>query len=180
MIDPLPNELLESTDEIDGLGSSDILEVVESLVDVMTTDDTPFRIGEAQIVWQPDEGTTAGVGIIATGALLHKALLAARALSDDGVDVEVMNLSTIKPLDEVAVIELAKRTGRIVTVEEHQIAAGMGSAVAECLVKHHPVPMHFIGVDDQFGQSGTPEELIEHYGMGKDAIVAAVHELLSR
>ncbi len=88
-----------------------------------------------------------------------------------------MNLSTIKPLDEAAIVAFAKRTARIVTVEEHQIRGGMGSAVAECLAKNHPVPMRFIGVDDKFGQSGTPEELIEHYGMGKDAIVRAVCEL---
>ena len=75
----------------------------------------------------------ADVGLVATGALLHKALLAAKALQDDGVDVEVVNLSTIKPLDEESLIALAKRTGRLVTIEEHQIRGGMGSAVAECL-----------------------------------------------
>lgn len=142
---------------------------------VMTTDETPFEIGRAQIVWRSDAPK---VGLVATGALLHKALLAAKALLDDDIDVEVMNLSTIKPLDEDALIALAERTGRIVTVEEHQIRAGMGSAVAECLVQHHPVPMRFIGVDDRIGQSGTPEELIEHYGMGRDAIVGAVKQVL--
>ena len=89
-----------------------------------------------------------------------------------------MKSTSIKPLDEDALVALATRTGRIVTVEEHQIRAGMGSAVAECLAKHHPVPMRFIGVDDQFGQSGTPEELIEYYGMGSDSIVNAVHGIL--
>ncbi|HXD49623.1 MAG TPA: transketolase C-terminal domain-containing protein [Gemmatimonadaceae bacterium] len=142
---------------------------------VMTTDDTPFRIGEAQIVWQ---ARGAKVGIIATGALLHKALLAARSLAEDGVAVEVMNLATVKPLDDAAVVGLAQRTGRIVTVEEHQIFGGMGSAVAECLVTHHPVPMRFVGVHDKFGQSGTPEELIDYYGMGRDAIIACVHAIL--
>jgi transketolase len=142
---------------------------------VMTTDDTPFRIGKAQIVWQ---ARGAKVGIIATGALLHKALLAARSLAEDGVAVEVMNLATVKPLDEAAIVALAQRTGRIVTVEEHQIFGGMGSAVAECLVTHHPVPMRFVGVHDKFGQSGTPEELIEYYGMGRDAIIACVHAIL--
>lgn len=144
---------------------------------VMTTEATAFQIGRAQIVWTADAPR---VGLIATGALLHKALLAARALQDDGVDVEVLNLSTIKPLDTNAVVALAKKTGRIVTIEEHQIYGGMGSAVAECLAKHHPVPMHFVGVDDRFGQSGTPEELIEHYGMGRDAIIDAVHTLVER
>ena len=91
-----------------------------------------------------------------------------------------MNLSSIKPLDEIAIVALAKKAGRIITVEEHQIRGGMGSAVAECLAKNFPVPMEFIGVDDQFGQSGTPDELIEHYGMGKNSIIKAVEKILKR
>jgi len=142
---------------------------------VMTTDATPFEIGRAQTVWT---SRAPQIGFIATGALLHNALLAARSLEEAGVQVEVMNLSTIKPLDEDAIVDLASRTQRIVTVEEHQVAAGMGSAVAECLAEKLPTPMRFIGVHDEFGQSGTPEELIEYYGMGKDAIVAAALELL--
>jgi transketolase len=140
---------------------------------VMTTPDTPFEIGKARIFWKSDKPK---VGIIATGALLHKALQAAKELKGE-VEVEVLNLATIKPLDTKAVIELAKKAGRIVTVEEHQVAGGMGSAVAECLSENFPVPIHFIGVRDQFGQSGTPEELIEHYGMGKQSIIDAVRKL---
>lgn len=142
---------------------------------VMTTAETPFEIGKAQIFWTSEKPK---VGIIATGALLHKALLAAEALEKEGIEVEVMNLSTIKPLDEEAIINLAKKTGKIVTVEEHQIAGGMGSAVAELLAKNFPVPMRFIGVNDEFGQSGTPAELIEHYGMGEKDIMKAVKELV--
>ena len=144
---------------------------------VMTTEATPFEIGKAQIYWQ---SVKPQVGIIATGALLYKALEAAKKLKEDGIDVDVMNLSTIKPLDEKALIALAKETGRIVTVEEHQIKGGMGSAVAECLSQNFPVPMEFIGVDDQFGQSGTPDELIEHYGMGIKSIIKAVNKILKR
>jgi transketolase len=144
---------------------------------VMTTDATPFAIGRAQLVWT---SSAPKVGLIATGALLHNALLAARAVAADGVDVDVMNLATVKPLDEDAIVAMAQRTGRIVTIEEHQIRAGMGSAVAECLAKRHPVPMHFIGVDDRFGQSGKPDELIEFYGMGRDAIIDAIHDILAR
>ncbi|MBX4181464.1 transketolase family protein, partial [Candidatus Parcubacteria bacterium] len=138
---------------------------------------TPFEIGKAQIFW---ESKKPKVGIIATGALLYKALEAAKELEESDVEVEVMNLSTIKPLDERAIVALAEKAGRIITVEEHQIRGGMGSAVAECLAKNFPVPIEFIGVDDQFGQSGTPEELIEHYGMGKSAILAAVKRILKR
>jgi transketolase len=141
---------------------------------VMTTDDTPFEIGKAYTVWKAEAPK---VGIIATGALLHKALTAAKELEGE-IEVEVLNLHTIKPLDEEAIISLSKRAGKIVTVEEHQVAGGMGSAVAELLAEKFPVPMKFIGVRDEFGQSGTPEELIEHYGMGTHAIVAAVKELV--
>ncbi|MFZ2049224.1 MAG: transketolase C-terminal domain-containing protein [Minisyncoccia bacterium] len=142
---------------------------------VMTTTDTPFEIGKAQTYWQ---GNNPKVGIIATGALLHKALLAAKTLEKDKIEVDVLNLSTIKPLDEEAIINLAKKTGAIVTVEEHQIAGGMGSAVAECLAKNMPVKMRFVGVKDEFGQSGTPDELVEHYGMGERDIIKAVKELI--
>jgi transketolase len=142
---------------------------------VMTTEKTPFEIGKAQTFWTSEKPK---VGIIATGALLHKALTAAKSLQAEGIEVEVMNLSTIKPLDEQAVIALAKKAGKIVTVEEHQIKGGMGSAVAECLAQKFPVPMRFIGVDDVFGQSGTPEELIEHYKMGEEDVIAAVKSLL--
>lgn len=142
---------------------------------VMTTEKTPFEIGKAQIVW---ESKRPKVGIIATGALLHKALLAARELEKEKIGVEIMNLSTIKPLDTKAVIALAEKTGAIATVEEHQVAGGMGSAVAECLAENFPVPMKFIGVHDQFGQSGTPEELIAHYGMDEQSIIKAVKSLL--
>lgn len=152
---------------------------------VMTTEATPFEIERAQIFWQSNKP---GVGIIATGALLHRALLAAKELSakggsasgGEGIEVEVMNLSTIKPLDEKSIIALAKKTGKIVTVEEHQIHGGMGSAVAECLAQNYPVPMEFIGVNDQFGQSGTPDELIEHYGMDTKSIIKAVDKILKR
>lgn len=157
-------------------GTPVYLRLAREKTPVMTTDDTPFQIGRAQVAWTCDAPR---VGLVATGALLHKALLAARALRDDGIEVEVINLSTIKPLDTEALVALAQRANRIVTIEEHQISGGMGSAVAECLARHCPVPMRFIGVDDQFGQSGTPEELIEYYGMGKDAIVDAARELVA-
>ncbi len=144
---------------------------------IITSSATPFEIGKAQIFW---ESNNSKVGIIATGALLHKALLAAKKMKENGIEVEVLNLSTIKPLDEEAVIELAKKTGRIITVEEHQIAGGMGSVVAECLAKQFPVPIEFIGVDDEFGQSGTPDELIKHYRMDTGDIINAVNKILKR
>lgn len=142
---------------------------------VITTEGTPFEIGKATILYQGENKPA--VGLVATGALLHKALLAARQLERDGISVKVLNLSTIKPLDKESVISLARETGAIVTVEEHQIAGGMGSAVAECLVQHYPVRMAFIGVNDRFGQSGKPAELIDYYGMGTESIVQTVKKL---
>ena len=157
-------------------GTPVYLRLAREKTPVITTKETPFEIGKAQIVWQTEKPQ---VGIIATGALLYKALETARRLEDE-IQVEVMNLATIKPLDEEAIIELARKAGRIVTVEEHQIAGGMGSAVAELLSANHPVPMEFVGVRDQFGQSGTPEELIEHYGMGVDGIESAVRKIFKK
>jgi transketolase len=122
----------------------------------------------------------AKVGIVATGALLHKALQVAQKMAEKGIPIKVINMQTIKPLDEEAVITLAKETGKIVTVEEHQIMGGLGSAVAEVLSQNHPTYIEFIGVKDKFGQSGTPEELIEHYGMGTSAIEKAVEILLKK
>jgi transketolase len=141
----------------------------------ITTEDTPFEIGKAQLLYSSLE--RAQIGIIATGALVYKALKVAKDLK---VPVKVMNLSTIKPLDEEAVWQLAHETGAIVTVEEHQIAGGMGSAVAECLARHYPAPIEFVGVKDLFGQSGTPDELIEHYGMGEKGIMEAVKKVMAR
>lgn len=146
---------------------------------VITTEETPFELGKAEIYWMPDVGI-ADVGIIATGGLMHKALLAAKELEAEGIKTKVMNLSSIKPVDSRAVIELAKECKAIVTVEEHQIACGMGSLVAEVLSQNFPVPIEFIGVENKFGQSGSPEELIELYGMGKDAIKKAVSKVFKR
>ena len=158
-------------------GTPVYLRLAREKTPIMTTSKTPFKIGKAEIFWTTE---VPKVGIIATGALLYKALLAAKELGGRGIEVEVMNLSTIKPLDEKALITLAKKTGRIITVEEHQIAGGMGSAVAEYLAKNFPVPIEFIGVDDQFGQSGTQDELIAHYGMDTKSIIKAVNKILKR
>lgn len=147
---------------------------------VITTENTPFEIGKAQIVFEPEGGAKAEVGIVATGALLHRSIKVARELEGLGKKVKVINLSTIKPLDHEAIWRLAHETGAIVTVEEHQIFGGMGSAIAECLAEHYPVPIEFVGVRDKFGQSGTPDELIEHYGMGESHIKEAVKKVLLR
>jgi transketolase len=144
---------------------------------IITTADTPFEIGKAQILWESQNPV---VTIIACGALAHRALLAAKELEVGGVGSIVVNLHTIKPLDNETIISCAKKTGAIVTVEEHQIAGGMGSAVAECLAANYPTPIEFIGVHDQFGQSGKMDELIAHYKMDTPDIVAAAKKVISR
>jgi transketolase len=145
---------------------------------IITTEDSPFEIGKAQLLFdctgKPD------VGIIATGALVFKALKVAAALEKEGKKIKVLNIATIKPLDEDAVWRLAHEAGAIVTVEEHQIKGGLGGAVAETLATHFPVPMEFVGVKDLFGQSGTPNELLEYYGMGEKDIKEAVKKILLR
>ncbi len=147
---------------------------------VVTTLETPFAIGKAELFYAPADGRPAAVGIIATGSLVHNAMFAAKALEGEGVVVKVLNLPTVKPLDEEAVLALANETGALVTVEEHQRKGGMGSAVAEYLAQNRPTIQEFIGVDDKFGQSGTPTELVEHYGMGVGAIKDAARRAIAR
>lgn len=142
---------------------------------VMITEDTPFEIGKAQIF---REGTD--VAIIGSGPVLYNALVAAMELEKAGVSVCVVNLHTIKPIDTAAIIEVAKKCGAVVTLEEHQVMGGVGSAVAEVLAQNFPVPMEFVGMQDGFGESGEPEELIEKFGMGVGSIKEAVKKILSR
>ncbi len=143
---------------------------------VVTTEDTPFEIGKAQIFYRP--AVAIKVGIIACGSLVYNAIMAARELEKKGIGAVVMNIGTVKPIDREAVVTLAKECGAIVTVEEHQVAGGMGSAVAEVLAAEHPTKIKFVGVQDQFGQSGAPAELVKHYGMDTEGIVAAIENVI--
>lgn len=142
-----------------------------------TTPETPFELGRAEILWESENPT---VALIACGALTHNALIAAKKLQDAGTGSIVINNHTIKPMDEKTIVDVAKTCGAVVTIEEHQIAGGMGSAVAEVLAQQHPVPIEFIGMHDRFGQSGTPDELIAHYKMDIDSIVEAARKVISR
>ena len=142
---------------------------------VVTMFETPFEIGKAQIM-RPGKD----VAIISCGILLHNALMAAEELAEEGIEATVINSPSVKPLDTHAILESAVTTGAIVTVEEHQIAGGFGSAVAELLAQHHPVPMEFIGMRNRFGESGNAGELIEHFGLGIIAIKEATKKLLKR
>ena len=144
---------------------------------IITVEETPFEIGKAQYFYKPEK---IDVGIIAIGALVYNAIMAAKELEAEGIMATVLNLGTVKPLDEEKVIELVKAAGAIVTVEEHQIIGGMGSAVAQVLSEKQPTPIEFIGVRDVFGQSGEPNELIEHYGMGISHIKEAAKKVIAR
>jgi transketolase len=120
------------------------------------------------------------VAIIACGPLVHNALKAAHELKKNGISAMVLNSHTIKPLDGKAILKAAETCGAVVTVEEHQVTGGLGGAIAEFLAKTHPVPMEFIGVQDRFGESGPPADLIEHFGMGVRHIKDAVRAVMKR
>jgi len=142
---------------------------------VFTTDKTPFEIGKAIIFREGKDVTIAGCGM-----LLYNALIAAEELSKEGIEAEVINSHTVKPLDTENILNSVKKTKAIVTVEEHQIMGGFGSAVAEVLSQYFPVPQEFIGVSDRFGESGEPDELIEALGMGVKDIKAAALKVIKR
>jgi len=145
---------------------------------VITAKKTPFEIGKGEIFWGEPEKSD--VALVATGSLVYRALNVAKMLSEQGISATVVNISTIKPIDEVLLLRVAKSTRAIVTIEEHQIAGGLGSVVAEFLARTCPTPMEFVGIHDMFGQSGTPDELIAHYGMDERGIRKAIDRVLKR
>ncbi len=144
---------------------------------VYTTDKTPFKIGKANVL---TESKKPEVTIIACGLMVYEALLAYKELEKNGIETIVINLHTIKPLDEETIVRFAKLTGAVVTIEEHQVIGGMGSAVSECLSKNFPVPMEILGVQDRFGQSGKPKDLFKEYGLTKEDIEKAVKKVITR
>jgi transketolase len=143
---------------------------------LITTPETPFVLGQVQIMWLPEKPR---VAVFATGPLVYNALRAVHELEHE-IPTSVLNVHTIKPLDKKAIVEAAKTAGGVVVVEEHQVAGGLGSAIAEVLAEEWPVPMQFVGVRDQFGQSGEPKELIEHYGLGITHIKQAISRVHAR
>ncbi|WPY97876.1 transketolase family protein [Christiangramia sp. OXR-203] len=140
-----------------------------------TEDDQDFQIGKAVHLY---EGTD--VSIIATGHLVWEAIQAAVELNEKGISAEVINIHTIKPLDEEAVIASAKKTGCVVTAEEHNFLGGLGESVARTLASHHPTPQEFVATEDCFGESGTPAQLMEKYGLNSAAIVKAAEKAIKR
>jgi transketolase len=142
---------------------------------VITKEEDPFTIGRANILRQGQDAT-----LIACGIMVSEGLSAAEKLKAEGIDLRVVNMHTLKPIDVQTIVESAKQTGAIVTAEEHQLAGGLGSAVAEVLGQHYPCPMEMIGVKDSFGESGTPAQLMAHYGLKDVNIMAAVKKVIDR
>lgn len=172
------NEAYKATMAIAKSGKPAYLRLGREKTVVFTSDETPFEIGKSQIVF--GDPADADVGIVACGALVHNAILAAADLAGEGINAVVMNMATIKPIDREGIVSLAKSAGAIVTAEEHQIAGGLGGAVAEVLTEEHPVPVEFIGVRDQFGQSGTMPELFAHYKLDVESIKNACRDAVRR
>ena len=142
---------------------------------IFTDPDQKFEIGKA---WMVNEGTD--VTIIATGHLVWEAIQAGEKLAEMGIDAEIINIHTIKPLDEEAIIKSVKKTRCVVTAEEHNRLGGLGDSVAQVLAKYNPAPQEYIAVDDSFGESGVPEQLMQKYGLDADHIVKAVHKVIGR
>jgi len=167
------NEAYKATVALAGDKRPGYLRLAREEVPIITTDKTPFEIGKAYVY---DEGQD--ITIIATGTMTYIALKAAANLYKDGVDVEVIHCPTIKPLDSETILKSVKKTGAVITCEEAQISGGLGGAIAELLGENHPVPLRRIGVKDSFGESGTPEELFEHFGLTTKHIEMAAHDLM--
>ncbi len=140
-----------------------------------TPEDQKFEIGKAVLLQEGNDVT-----IVATGHLVWEALQAAESLYEQGIHAEVINIHSIKPLDDEAILASVKKTGCIVTAEEHNILGGLGESVARVLAQHHPVPQEFIGTNDTFGESGTPDQLMEKYGLNAASINKAVQKVVKR
>lgn len=142
---------------------------------IFTPVDQKFEIGKGIML---NEGTD--VTIIATGHLVWEAIQAGEKLAEQGISAEIINIHTIKPLDEEMIIASARKTGAVVTAEEHQTIGGLGATVSQCLAKNHAVPMDFVAVNDSFGESGTPAQLMTKYGLDAENIVAKVKSVMAK
>lgn len=145
------------------------------VVPIFTDPDQKFEIGKA---WMVNEGTD--VSIFATGHLVWEAILAGEKLAEMGINAEIINIHTIKPLDEEAILKSVAKTGCVVTCEEHNRLGGLGDSVAQVLVKNNPTPQEYIAVDDSFGESGKPADLMKKYGLDSENIIQAVQKVISR
>ncbi len=167
------NETKKATIAVGKIKQPAYLRFAREKTAVFTTEMTPFRLGKAEIYRNGKDVT-----IIACGPLVYQALLAARELEKEKIEATVVNCHTIKPLDTETIVECAQNTGAVITVEEHQIIGGLGSAVAECLSENYPVPMKRVGIIDRFGESGPPNELLQKFALTYPDIVESVKGVL--
>lgn len=144
-------------------------------VPVFLTEDTPFEIGKALML---NEGKD--VSIFATGHLVWQAILAAQELEKEGISAEIINIHTIKPLDNEAILTSVKKTGCVVACEEHLYNGGLGDSIAQLLARNYPSPMEYVGIDDQFGESGKPMQLMDKYGLNAKNIIEKAKKVISR
>jgi len=151
------------------------LRLAREATPIVTTPDTPFEIGKAY-VFHPGEDVT----LITTGTMTYQALVAAGMLYKDGIDAEVIHVPTIKPLDSETILKSVRKTGAVVTAEEAQINGGLGGAIAELLAEHQPAPLQRIGMQDRFGESGEPNQLLEFFGLDAKHIRLAAHAVVNR
>lgn len=168
-------EAEKATHAITNNGKPSYLRLAREKTPVFTTPDTPFELGKAYVL---REGTD--LAIFGTGAMTYQALVAAQMLEQHGISVEVVHVPTIKPLDADTIIASAKKCGRVLTIEEAQVAAGFGSAIAELLSETWAMPVTRMGMQDRFGESGTPQELLAHFGLDAKHIAARASEWISQ
>lgn len=176
MVVVVPGDSIEAekaTLAIAGNGKPSYIRLAREATPIFTTEQTPFEIGKAYVLREGKDIT-----IATTGSMTYQALLAAKILAGDGIEAEIVHCPTIKPLDVDTLEHSVRKTGKIITVEEAQVAGGFAGAVAESLIERYPVPMRPMGMRDRFGESGQPQELLQHFGLTGTHIALTVHEFI--
>lgn len=168
-------EARKATEALARIDSPAYLRLAREKTPIFTTDETPFEVGKAYVVWEGHDITLLG-----TGTMTYQCLLAAKQLHEKGISAEVVHVPTIKPLDASTILASVQKTGKAVTAEEAQINAGFGGAVAELLSEHHPVPLRRIGMKDRFGESGEPDVLLRAFGLNAESIAATALEVVQK
>ncbi|MFC2035052.1 transketolase family protein [Chloroflexota bacterium] len=167
------NEAKKATIAVGKIKKPAYLRLTRDKTPVFTTKKTPFELGKAEIYKDGED-----VAIIACGPLVYQALLAAEELTKEKIEATVINCHTIKPLDGKTIMNVAKKTGAVVTVEEHQVTGGLGGAITEYLSENYPVPLKRVGIQDRYGESGTPNELLKTFGLTRIDIMDSVKSVL--
>lgn len=155
-------------------GKPSYIRLAREKTPIFTTESTPFKLGKAYVLWGGHDIT-----LLATGTMTYQALLAAKILQEEGISAEVVHVPTIKPLDQETILTSARKTNKVITIEEAQVAGGFGGAIAELLGEHHPVKIRRMGMQDRFGESGQPGELLEAFGLTSGHIAKTATSLCS-